>query len=86
MAPPGLRVAAVQVLFQLVLAELWAYRTNVQTDEVGQSKCEGILLYPTVEKELDLRYEIKGHRIGIRMINLNQDWKGIHQSLLKMVA
>ena len=68
------------------LYQLHAYLTNISSDEGEQSKCEGILLYPTVEKELDLRYEIKGHKVSIRTINLNQDWKDIHQSLLKMGA
>jgi len=35
-----------------------------------------MLLYPTVHDEpLDFQYEIHGHRLSIRSINLNQDWK-----------
>jgi 5-methylcytosine-specific restriction enzyme subunit McrC len=67
------------------LYQLWAYVTNVDMGG-DKSNCEGILLYPTVEKELDLRYEIKGHNISICTINLNQDWKNIHQCLLEMIA
>jgi len=68
------------------LYQLHAYLTNVGGEKERQSKCEGILLYPTVVNELDLRYDIKGHKVSIRTINLNQGWKDIHKSLLKMVA
>jgi 5-methylcytosine-specific restriction enzyme subunit McrC len=68
------------------LYQLHAYLSNVVTEGDEQLKCEGILLYPTVETELDLQYEIKGHKISIRTINLNQDWKAIHQNLLEMIA
>jgi len=68
------------------LYQLHAYLSNVVIEGNRQLKCEGILLYPTVEKELDVQYEIKGHKVSIRTINLNQNWKHIHQSLLKMIA
>jgi 5-methylcytosine-specific restriction enzyme subunit McrC len=68
------------------LYQLHAYLTNTDAEEGVQSGCEGILLYPTVERELDLQYEIKGHKISIRTINLNQEWQDIHRSLLRMVA
>lgn len=73
-------------IYSANLYQLHAYLSNVVTEANKQPKCEGILLYPTVEKELDLKYEIKGHRVGIRTINLNKDWQSIHKSLLEIIA
>jgi 5-methylcytosine-specific restriction enzyme subunit McrC len=67
------------------LNQLHAYLSNVGSEQ-GEPKCEGILLYPTVEKELDWQWDIKGHKVCVRTINLNQDWKEIHQSLLNTIA
>ncbi len=68
------------------LYQLFAYLENLPHEDEGEAHCEGILLYPTTEQELNLAYEIKGHKVMIRTINLNQDWQGIHRSLLEMVA
>ena len=46
---------------------------------------EGILLYPTVDVDLDLNYEIQGHRVRVKTINLNQDWQNIRRDLLQVV-
>ncbi|CAN5419571.1 5-methylcytosine-specific restriction endonuclease system specificity protein McrC [soil metagenome] len=42
----------------------------------------GILLYPTVQQELDLCYSFEGHPVHIRTVNLNATWKTIHNRLL----
>jgi 5-methylcytosine-specific restriction enzyme subunit McrC len=68
------------------LYQLFAYLDNLEPVDKWEKPCEGILLYPTTDKELDLRYNIKGHTVSIRTINLNQDWQQIHESLLKLVA
>jgi len=67
------------------LYQLFAYLKNLEPLGEENIHCEGILLYPTVEKELNLQYDVQGHRISIRTINLNQDWKRIHNSLLEIL-
>ena len=47
--------------------------------------CEGLLLYPTVVNELAEECDIQGHRIMFRTINLNQEWRAIHDDLLAIV-
>ena len=49
----------------------------------GQVK--GMLLYPKVEKELNVDYSIMGKKIGIRTLNLNSDWDSISNRLLSFV-
>lgn len=68
------------------LYQLFAYLENLKPANELEKYCEGILLYPTTDQELDHQFKIKGHPVSIRTINLNQDWKKIHESLLKLVV
>jgi len=45
-----------------------------------------ILIYPTTEEKFYLKYRISGHRFSIRTINLNQDWRNIHNELMEIIA
>lgn len=74
-----------QSLKSLYLYQLFAYLINIESKGGLNCNCEGILLYPTVEKELDLIYEIQGHKVSIKTINLNQPWQGIHKDLLSII-
>lgn len=67
------------------LYQLFAYLKNVELKGGVNETCEGILLYPQVEEHLDLEYFIRGHRIQIKTIDLNQDWKMIHKRLLNII-
>lgn len=66
------------------LYQLFAYIKNA-ADHEAPHLYEGMLLYPSVDENLDLQYELQGHRISVRSINLNQDWKRIHKDLLAFV-
>jgi 5-methylcytosine-specific restriction enzyme subunit McrC len=67
------------------LYQLLAYLRNKEND-LGWETCEGTLLYPTVEVSHDFSYEIQGHVVNIRTINLNQDWPSIHKDMLEVIA
>jgi 5-methylcytosine-specific restriction enzyme subunit McrC len=67
------------------LYQLLAYLENADSQSGLSSKCEGMLIYPTVQHELGLNYTIEDHKISIRTINLNQDWKKISADLLSFV-
>jgi len=66
------------------LYQLSSYLINKATKSA--LKPEGILLYPTVQKSLDLKYVLNGFKTSIKTINLDQPWSGIRTDLLKMIA
>ena len=66
------------------LYQINAYMDNLPDDELTDT-CQMILLYPTVDSPLSADYTHKGHKIGIRTINLDQPWQGIHRDLLGLV-
>ncbi len=68
------------------LYQLFAYLQNIGHGAPDAPTPEGILLYPTVDTPLDLAYELSGHSVRVKTVNLNQDWPGIHADLLAMVA
>ena len=65
------------------LFQLHAYLSNLPDQE---SRCEGMLLYPEVDKPLAAVYTGNGRTISIRTINLHQPWTEIHNDLLRLVA
>jgi 5-methylcytosine-specific restriction enzyme subunit McrC len=66
--------------------QLFAYLRNMQIKEHRGRTIEGMLLYPTVGTSLNLRYRVQGHRVRIATVDLNADWKQIHNQLLGLVA
>ena len=67
------------------LYQLFAYLMNLEALGEENSNCEGILLYPTVESEREYQCVVKGHKIKVKTINLNQDWREIHKDLLNTI-
>lgn len=67
------------------LYQMAEYLRNIEMCGGLNANCEGILLYPTVNYHLNLNYEMKGHNISIRTINLNQNWTEIHKDLLALI-
>lgn len=66
------------------LYQIYAYLKQVEYQGKKGREAEGILLYPTVKKELGYSKIIEGHKIRFETINLNQDWKAIHTDLLAL--
>jgi 5-methylcytosine-specific restriction enzyme subunit McrC len=66
--------------------QMFAYLKNLESTTTINRNCEGILLYPTVTKELDINMTTHGHHISFKTINLNQEWRGVHKDLLSMVG
>jgi len=62
--------------------QMYAYLKNLEPVSEINRHCAGILLYPTVTKVLDEHFEIHGHSIDFKTINLNQNWRGIRKDLL----
>jgi 5-methylcytosine-specific restriction enzyme subunit McrC len=66
--------------------QLFSYVKNLQVKEQHGRTIEGMLLYPTVGTTLNLRYSIQAHSIRIATVDLNADWKQIHERLLTLLA
>jgi 5-methylcytosine-specific restriction enzyme subunit McrC len=67
------------------LYQLFAYVKNLEAKGGSYQHCEGILLYPTVRRQLDEECLIGGHRIAFKTINLAQNWRQIHADLLQII-
>jgi 5-methylcytosine-specific restriction enzyme subunit McrC len=64
-------------------AQIYAYLKNI---EAAGRMVEGMLLYPTVDRSLDLEYEVDGHRVRVCTVDLGQEWRGIGERLLALVG
>ena len=47
---------------------------------------EGILLYPTAGRSLDVSYRLHGHRVRVRTLNLNLPWTAIEDQMLSLLV
>ncbi len=68
------------------LYQLFAYLMNLEACGGENITCEGVLLYPTVNSEHEYQYVMKGHKIKVKTINLNQGWRDIHDDLMQLIA
>jgi len=75
----------IEKIRQSHLLQLFGYLKHLEHIGGLDRNCEGILLYPTVTKELDYKYESQGHKISVKTINLNQKWPDIHNDLLAII-
>ncbi|HEX7860259.1 MAG TPA: 5-methylcytosine-specific restriction endonuclease system specificity protein McrC [Verrucomicrobiae bacterium] len=65
------------------LYQINAYMDNLKGD--AANACEMMLLYPMMDAPLAANFTHKGHKIGIRTINLDQPWNLIHRDLLALI-
>jgi 5-methylcytosine-specific restriction enzyme subunit McrC len=66
--------------------QMFGYLKNIETTSEINRKCAGILLYPTVTKQLDINVTTHGHDVSFKTINLNQEWPGIAKDLLAVIG
>lgn len=67
------------------LYQIFAYLKNVEAKGDINTTCDGMLLYPTVNREIDETFKLKNHRIMVKTVNLSQDWKCIEKRLLSLI-
>lgn len=70
------------------LSQILTYVMNQENDATLHTKdTKGILVYPTIDTELDVSYVYKdtNHFIRISTVNLNQDWQMIEQRLKEII-
>ncbi len=68
------------------LYQLFAYLRNLERRGGPDMQSEGVLLYPAVEEPIDVGFEVQGHIVRVRTINLDQDWTCIHRDLLALLG
>jgi len=67
------------------LYQLFAYLQNIAGKGEEYRNASGVLLYPTVTEELDAGFQIHGHWIFLRTVNLGADWRLIEKQLLTLM-
>ncbi|MCX6236920.1 MAG: 5-methylcytosine-specific restriction endonuclease system specificity protein McrC [Bacteroidia bacterium] len=67
------------------LYQLFSYLLNQQDSNSKTQNATGILLYPTIEKDYNLNFKYSGHKILIRTVNLNSNWKNISLRLKEII-
>lgn len=68
------------------LYQLFSYLINQRSQDSKTQNAIGILLYPTVQNEYELDYKFENHKISIKTVNLDQNWKNINVRLLSIVS
>jgi len=67
------------------LYQLFSYLLNQQDSNFKTQNATGILLYPTIEKDYNLNFKYYDHKILIRTINLNSNWRNISARLKEII-
>lgn len=71
------------------LSQILSYVMNQESDAQPHTKdTRGVLVYPTVDTEIDVSYVYKktSHIIRVSTVNLNQDWRMIEQRLKEIIC
>lgn len=68
------------------LYQMFAYLKNLEMRGGRDAKATGIILYPTINRELDLAYEMQGHTLRVCTVNLAAPKKQIHDRLLTILS
>lgn len=68
------------------LYQIFSYLINQEEANREETlNCEGILLYPTNRVHFKYSYKYGTHRIRVMTIDLNREWRQIHDDLLAIV-
>lgn len=68
---------------KLISANLYQIFTYVNNSSF-EGETAGMLIYPVTEMELDCEYSMKGKKISVKTLNLNNDWMSINARLLEL--
>ncbi|MDQ2720443.1 MAG: 5-methylcytosine-specific restriction endonuclease system specificity protein McrC [Bacteroidota bacterium] len=67
------------------LYQLFSYLLNQQDGSSKTLSAKGILLYPTIETDYNLNFKYLNHKIQIKTVNLNSNWRDISSRLKEIV-
>ena len=68
------------------LYQIHTYLSSLEIKDYPDNMAEGLLLYPVNGYQVDLAWNIRGHTIRVRTLNLGLDWRSIHKSLLDIIG
>jgi len=68
------------------LYQLFSYLINQEDTNFKTQNATGILLYPTIETDYNINYKYNKHKIQIRTINLNSNWRNISSRLKEIIG
>lgn len=69
------------------LYQIYSYLKNVENDgrNLNNANCDGMLLYPTTQKEIEASYKMGNHNLKVSTVNLAETWDHIHDRLLHLI-
>jgi 5-methylcytosine-specific restriction enzyme subunit McrC len=70
------------------LYQIYSYLKNLEVDkeDIRNAESEGLLLYPTVQREYDQSYIIGGHKIRFATVDLSKEWRVIDLRLKQLIS
>ena len=68
------------------LYQIYAYLRTQEHLSEAHGEAEGMLLYPTIEVNLDEAMVVQGHRIRVATLDLSQSWGEIEERLLDFIG
>lgn len=68
------------------LYQMFSYLRNAAGSDPAFVACEGMLLYPQVQRSLHEVYEIQGHPFAVATVDLMKPWPEIKRRLLELVS
>ncbi|MFZ4440870.1 MAG: hypothetical protein ACOYOS_20850, partial [Syntrophales bacterium] len=73
---------------QMVLCprNIHTYLSSLEGKSYPDNMAEGLLLYPTNGYQVDLAWNIRGHTIRVKTLDLGLDWRNIRKSLLEITG
>jgi len=66
------------------LYQIYAYLRSQEGTDPLRDAATGVLLYPTVGKDVRSDYAMQGHRILIRSLDLAQPWQSVQEQLIDL--
>ena len=68
------------------LYQIHTYLSSLENKEYPDTIAEGLLLYPVNGYQVDLEWNISGHNVQVKTLNLGKDWRSIHRNLLDITG
>lgn len=67
------------------LYQIFAYLKNLEATQSDAVELEGMLLYPVIDQEYRLEYQMGAHRVRVCTLDLARPWREVHAELLAFV-
>ncbi|MFH0997190.1 MAG: hypothetical protein V1844_17090 [Pseudomonadota bacterium] len=68
------------------LYQIHTYLSSLEMRDYPDNMAEGLLLYPANGYQIDLAWNISGHIVRVRTLDLGLDWQSIHKGLMDITG